>query len=101
MTTNVKTSDYLKPVNQDKEFGGIGKGDFKEEKLLIINELIPNQVYVDLDVVKIKMKGKQLTMPYVIKRLGELFLIDGHHTVIAKKLKGQIKVRAKYFDLDK
>lgn len=93
----MKTSDFLKyPHNFHNEMPSFGKSDFSIFKIILISELWTNQPEVNDEVVRVKMKGKNLTTPYVIELKGKLILIDGHHTVIAKKLNGQTKIKAMF-----
>lgn len=95
------TESYLKPVNTVC-FDGleISKDKFIQSGLVYINELTPNQKTLDTDCLQGKIKGTvKLTSIYVLKYKGLNILIDGHHTVIAKLIKGQIKVRAKIYSM--
>ena len=96
MGSSTKTTNYLKGINKDFNFLNIGKHSFVSIKKIEINQLIANQEYIDKDVLKIKIKGKQLTIPYVLNYNNKLILIDGHHTVIAKKINGQKFIMCKF-----
>lgn len=93
----MKTSEFLKyPHNLYDYMPCIGKSDFSVFKTVNICDLWANQSDVNYFDVKIKMKGKNITTPYVISLKDKLILIDGHHTVIAKKINGQKKVKAMF-----
>lgn len=68
--------------------------DFKMLCFVNIDQLHPNQLNLDNECVTMKMKNpKRNTLPYVVLQRGELILIDGHHTVTAKIMKGIKKVK--------
>ena len=76
------------PVNK-MDLGDLGKGRFTVKKRLKIDELQPRQNQVSGGTLNYKLTGKGFTVPYVAVTESGNILIDGHHTVIAKKLKGQ------------
>ena len=68
--------------------------DFKLLCYVSIDQLHPNQLNLDNDVVNMKRKNpKKNSLPYVVFKNGNLILIDGHHTVTAKIQKGIKKVK--------
>lgn len=72
--------------------------DFKVFVYVPIDELHPNQLNLDMDVVKAKRKNhsKNSTL-YTVYQDGHLILIDGHHTVAGKMLDGIKKVKTLFF----
>lgn len=78
------------------DFGNINKLSFVSKKRIEISSLRPNQHEVDQDEIELKRKGKRLQDIYVVNHKGENYLMDGHHTVIAKMLNGQKYVTAYY-----
>ncbi len=84
----------------DHQLPVLGKLDFKNIKVIDISVLLPNQSNVDYDVIEHKRKGKNLSKVYVVRKLDKYYIIDGHHTVIAKKLNGQKKVKTFFLDLN-
>jgi len=93
----VPTSFYFHyPHNLHNEMPSFGKADFKGRKTITISDLFTNQPTVQNSVIEAKRKGKNLTTPYVIELKGKLILIDGHHTIVAKKLNGQRKIVAMF-----
>lgn len=102
MSSNETPYDYLKgPHNEDLFDGkGFSWSDFKKNKIVKISDLYANQIALDPAALALKRKGKNLTTPMVVRKNNKLILIDGHHTVIAKKLNGSENVKVKYLDLD-
>lgn len=80
---------------------GINRNHFVKRKRVKINQLHPNQPEVDPEVILVKRKGRQLTIPVVLQYGTMFILLDGHHTVSAKKMNGQSYVYAKYLKIDK
>jgi hypothetical protein len=69
--------------------------DFKMFFMVPIDQLHPNQLNIDMEVVNRKRKNARLNSTlYVVFQGGDLVLIDGHHTVAAKILNGIKKVKA-------
>jgi hypothetical protein len=94
---NIKTSVMFgKDVNTD-DFGSIGKGNFTVTKRIKIDELQPRQTELCGGTLNYKMKGKGFTTAFVIIKGNDKVIIDGHHTVIVKKLKGYKFVYAKCY----
>ena len=91
----MKTTDYLKNVNQDFSFNTFGSGDYNKKGFVKIEDITPNQETLDEKCLKMKIKGKNLSLPHVLQYKGKNILIDGHHTVIAKKINGIKKVFCK------
>lgn len=91
---NYSTSELLgKPVNC-MDLGSITKGMFTKYKRVKIESLFPRQTYVEGETLNLKLSGKYFTVPCVAISPSGNILIDGHHTVIAKKLRGQKYVNA-------
>ena len=67
----------------------IGKDDFILTKRIQISKLISNQEYINKETLERKIKGYDFTMPYVLEIENKFILMDGNHTVIAKKIRGQ------------
>lgn len=96
---NLSTSDLMgSPVNS-MDLGDVGKGRFTITKRIKIADLQPRQTEVSGGTLNYKMTGKGLTMAYVVITATGNILIDGHHTVIVKKLKGQKYIYAKCYVL--
>lgn len=88
------TSELMgKPVNTS-DLGSITRGNFTKVKKVDISELEPRQTTVNGGTLNIKIKGKHWTQPCVVITPNAKILIDGHHTVIAKKMRGQKLVNA-------
>lgn len=98
------TFDYLRPYHNEDLFADgnpeVRKDKFNGRKIVNIADLYPNQAEIDVDLVNNKQKGKLLKTPYVLKYNNKLILMDGHHTVIAKKLNGVTKVKVLFYDMD-
>ncbi len=94
----MKTSIHLKTHNLTLPL--FGKNDFKEFKTVTICDLHANQENLDVDCLNLKIKGKNLSIPYVVKFFDKLILIDGHHTVVSKKINGQKKVKVLFLKLE-
>lgn len=77
------------------------KASFFRTKMVSIEGLYANQEFIDSKVLSDKIGGKNLSICYTVKINGKIILIDGHHTVIAKKLNGNKKFRSMFLDLDK
>lgn len=84
------------PVATD-DIGDVGKGRFTLKKRLAISSLHPRQSHLDDNCLSDKVKGKYHTNAYVVLTSTKNILIDGHHTVIAKKMKGQIYIYAQCY----
>lgn len=93
----IATSLLFDKQRFEGDLGDIGKGRFTRTERIVIADLSPRQSLVEIDVLRAKMKGIGLTKPYVVIGKGFKVLIDGHHTVIAKKLNGQQFVIAKTY----
>lgn len=89
------TEDYLGPVNNDLTFQSFGKEDYHKIGYIKIDDVIPNQVELDIECLQRKIKGKGLSFPHVLLYNGKTILMDGHHTVIAKKINGQVRFKSK------
>ncbi len=96
--TVMLTSEWLK-YGHGLELPSMGKNDFNRVKLVSIDALWANQHEVDDTIIANKRKGIGFTMPYVVSYMGKLILMDGHHTVIAKRLNGRVKVYAFFLEL--
>lgn len=86
---SISTTPFFEKQKIDLGFGEVSKRDFKERKRIRISDLMPNQKLVEDWLIDKKRKGRALTIPYVLVFRGNLVLMDGHHTTIAKKLNGQ------------
>lgn len=98
----ITTEAYLKPVNTLELFTlGISKDCFTTTGILNISDLTPNQKTLDIQCLHLKIKGKlKFSTIQVLKYNGLNILMDGHHTVIAKLIKGQKKVKCKIYKID-
>jgi len=72
----------------------IGKADFTIYRRILISSLHPRQTELDENTLAIKVSGKNHTQAYVVCTPFKNILIDGHHTVAAKKIKGRLYVMA-------
>lgn len=91
---------FFDKVDFTSDLGAISKGLFTSSKRLKIADLTARQTEVDGGTLNLKLKScKYHTMPYVVLFNGANILIDGHHTVIAKKLKNQTFVKCKIYTL--
>ena len=96
----MKTANYLQHDHGlHNEMPNFGESDFSAFKMVLISDLWANQEEVQPEVIDVKRRGKNLTIPYVVNLKGKLILIDGHHTTIAKKLNGQKKIKAMFLQL--
>lgn len=95
----METQLFLKSGHQT-ELPGLNKREFTSDMLVSIDDLWANQPTLDEETLNIKLKGKKLSACYVVGFNGKKILIDGHHTVIAKKLNGQNKLWVKFLDLN-
>lgn len=86
---SISTAPFFEKQKIDLGFGEVSKRDFKEMKRIKISDLMPNQKLVEDWLIDKKRKGNGLTIPYVLVFRGNLVLMDGHHTTIAKKMNGQ------------
>jgi hypothetical protein len=94
------TYDYLKQHQLDIfEAGIFGRQDFKDKKLIEISSLYANQSTLDIECLALKVIGKNHTVPFVLNYRGINILIDGHHTVISKKINGKKQIKAKYLQI--
>lgn len=91
----MKTSNFFN-YPHNLELPLFGKSDFKEFKIIDFKDLYTNQPEIDEKVLANKIRGVNLTLPYVVEFKGKRILIDGHHTIVAKILNGQKKVRVMY-----
>lgn len=91
------TELLLNNIILNTDLGDTGKGRFTEVKRVKIEDLHPRQQTVCGGTLNYKMKGKGLTTAYVVIHKDGNILIDGHHSVIVKKLKGQKFVYAKCY----
>lgn len=94
----METYAHLK--SHDLELPLFGKQDFSKFKIVDISDLHANQKNIDLACLERKLKGKGLSVPYIVEYKEKLILIDGHHTVIAKKLNGQKRIKALFLQLN-
>lgn len=90
----MQTTDFLLPLNE--EYISISRQHFSLNKFIEIDSLHPNQLIIDEECLKRKIKGENLSTVYVVRLNGRNILLDGHHTVIAKKIKGLKKVKCKF-----
>lgn len=88
---------YLKQHNEDLPV--FGKSDFKNTKLVKVKNLYANQPVIDPSVLAYKLKGQKLSQIYIVNYNQKDIVIDGHHTVVAKIINGQSKVKANYLIL--
>lgn len=80
---------FEKPVNIE-DLGRINRDLFTTRKRFLIAELHPRQPECWGGTINYKLKGINLTKTIVcITPLKQNVIMDGHHTTIAKKIKGQ------------
>lgn len=78
----------------------VNNGD-SESRSFDVSEVQPAQSTVSVSGVKQKLnKSDNLYPPIVVKSEGKLYLLDGHHRVVAGLLKGERRFDAEYVDLD-
>lgn len=92
---NLLTSFFFKQYSESHDFK-IGKSDFTRKKVIETSDLVATQVHLDGKTIADKLNNKNLSDIYVVEHDNVLYVIDGHHTVAAKKLKGKEKVKV-YF----
>jgi len=95
----VSVHKYLNRLPTYPNFGDVNKSSFSLVRMVNISDLWPNQREVDTDVIDIKVKNKNLSPIYVIQTDGKQFIVDGHHTVIAKKLQGKKRIKVNFLHL--
>lgn len=79
------------------DIGDVGKGRFTAIRRISIASLYPRQTQIDDNCLADKIKGKYHTRAFVVVTRDKNILIDGHHTVAAKKIKGQKYIMAKCY----
>lgn len=95
------TETYLNPVNKIELINlDISKSYFTEIKMINISDVTPNQTTLDIDCLNRKIKNIGLTDIYILDYAGFKIVLDGHHTIISKKIKGIKKVKAKYLKIN-
>lgn len=93
------TKAFLKS-DHNENIPAVGKKDFTQTKFIYISDLYANQELIDSKVLNYKLLGKNLSQLFVIEFNNKKILIDGHHTVIAKKLNGNKRVKCKYLKIN-
>ena len=93
------TELFLKS-NHGEDLPAMNKSQFKEVRLIGTKELFANQKEIDSDVLNEKLKGKNHSICYVAISNEKNILIDGHHTVIAKILNGNSKVKCVCYHIE-
>lgn len=73
---------------------------FSISRKIQIEYLQANQKEIEKDCLSRKLKGVNLSIPIVLIYKGKYILMDGHHTVIAKMLKGFDFIRCKTLIID-
>lgn len=96
----ISTADFFDRTKVPFGFRAVSKREFTVKKRIKIAELMPNQKTVEDWLISVKRRGNRLTTPYVLIYRGNLILMDGHHTTIAKKLNGQKYIIALTFMLE-
>ena len=92
------------------ELGEENEGDMTMKKVLFdkaelykadINSIIPNQDYLNMDMVKKYMSGENNFVPLgILFDSGNIVLFDGHHRVAADILKGKSTITIKVLKAD-
>lgn len=93
------TENYLNIVNKiDLTKYNISKDLFNKTGFFNISELTPNQKTLDVDCLNKKITDAIPPSKIYILLIGDSkIILDGHHTVISKKLKGLKKIKALYY----
>jgi len=98
-----KHFDFDSRVKEVRELGRIKYDTVRETKKLNIKDLVATQPFVRTDdVEKLKLKVAE-TKPdhiHVVRHKGVDYIEDGHHAVMAAKLRGEKQVSARFIDLD-
>lgn len=94
---NLSTVSFFGKDVNTKDFGDLSKENFVGIKRIAISDLQPRQCDVSGEALNRKMKGLNHTTAFVVIAGNDKILIDGHHTVIVKKLKGQKFIYAKCY----
>lgn len=95
----LETRLFLK-YNHLVNIPALNKVNFKNTIFIKIDELWANQRLITTEVLNQKLRNKNLSTCFVVKYMDKKILIDGHHTVISKKINGRNRVKVKYLDLD-
>ncbi len=98
------TADYF-PKRLGVDFNNINivvaRADFKERKRVLLSEIIPMQERIDMKIIENKRKGfMKYSEPFIVKFKSNLYLIDGHHTAVAKILNGQKYIFGMFLSLN-
>lgn len=84
--------------------GGIPAAQKLEKlKTFNINELKPTQPYNytgDEDILRVKMAQTNPPNVFIVTHEGEDYVIDGHHSVMGARLRGDDTITARHMDLD-
>ncbi|MCT3788470.1 hypothetical protein HZQ67_13935 [Elizabethkingia anophelis] len=91
---------YFLNYNHGEDLPLVGRSQFTKTKLVEISTMYANQEEIDDEALSRKLCGKNLSTIYVLEYRGKNIILDGHHTVIAKKLKGSKKVKVKYLSIN-
>jgi hypothetical protein len=68
-----------------------------------INELIPTQPYnytKDEQILRAKMEEQNPTNISIVTHKGENYIIDGHHSIMGARLRGDDTITARHINLD-
>ena len=68
-----------------------------------INELIPTQPYnytKDEQILRAKMEEQNPTNISIVTHNGENYIIDGHHSIMGARLRGDDTITARHINLD-
>lgn len=92
-------------VKLDRIQNKLGSGFEKahSEKTFHISELQPTQSHVktsDHDRLKSKIDNKSPDHIHVVTHKGVHYVADGHHAVLAARLRGERQIQAKHINLD-
>ena len=87
---------FNNPLATD-DIGDVGKGRFTVKRRIPIASIHPRQTMIDDLCLADKVKGKYHTEAFVVITKDKNILIDGHHTVAAKKINGQKYIMAKCY----
>lgn len=94
-------SSVASAVNEYEKRGAPEPADRKE---FPIKSLLATQHYVetsDKDRLRSKLDSKEAHNAHIITHKGKHYIADGHHEIMAARLRGEKTILAKHTDLDK
>jgi hypothetical protein len=110
MTRSIKTHKLFPDVKKGREIGDIGRDAYKRRldifkrppniESIKISDLILTQANTDWDEEKAKSKLKDDAPINVLRYEGKMYVIDGHHRVVAQRLLGKTHINANVQSID-